>query len=65
MAKKSKYTIRKYDGDDAYSYSVFRAEDVKGVSSPVFYGRIKPIYSGLSMPEAQYYKRILEKGEYH
>ena len=55
-----KYTIKKYDGDDIYSWAVFRAADVKGMRSPIFYGQARPVVSGLSRSEAQYHKRTLE-----
>lgn len=41
---KRNITIRKYMGDDAYSWAVF----VDG----------RPILTGLSRSEAQYYKRL-------
>ena len=57
---KGKYTIKKFNGDDAYSWAVFRAEDVKGMRSPIFYGDARPIVCGLSRSEAQYHKRAQE-----
>ena len=48
--KKLKYfTTRKYEGDDAYSWAVFR----KGVSTP--------ICSGCSRNEARYHAEQIEK----
>ena len=55
-----KYTIKKFDGDDIYSWAVFRAEDVRGMRSPIFYGQAKPVVSGCSRSEANYHKSILE-----
>ena len=55
-----KYTTKKFNGDDQYSWAVFRAQDVKGMRSPIFYGEARPVISGLSRSEAQYHKRILE-----
>ena len=59
-----KAVIRKYNGDDAYSWAVFRKEDLpKGHRGPVFYGesRRPPIVSGLSRSEANYHKKVVEK----
>jgi hypothetical protein len=57
-----KYTIRKYDGDDRYSWAVFRKSDLpKGSRGVVFYGEATPRYSGLSRDQARYYKDILEE----
>ena len=60
MAKK-KYTIRKFDGDDEYSWAVFKMEDVKGMGNQIFYGEAKPIMSGLSRTSAQHERDILNK----
>ena len=57
---KGKYTIKKFNGDDAYSWAVFRAQDVKGMRSPIFFGDARPVVSGLSRSDAQYHKRQLE-----
>ena len=57
----TKYRVMKFDGDDCYSYAVFRAEDVKGLRSPVFYEQAKPVVSGCSKSEADSYKRDYEK----
>ncbi len=45
---KNKWTIRKYDGDDQYSWAVFRMEDVKGLGNQIFYGEATPLVSGES-----------------
>jgi len=55
-----KYTTRKYDGDDIFSWAVFKSKDVKGVRGIVFYGQATPIVSGLSRSEANYHKKVLE-----
>ena len=55
-----KYTIKKFNGDDQYSWAVFRAQDVKGMRSPIFYGQARPVVSGLDRSEARYHKRQLE-----
>ena len=61
MATKSKYRVLKFDGDDMYSWAVFKSEDVKGLRSPVFYGQARPIVSGCSKQEANHHKSLLEK----
>jgi len=58
-----KFTIRKYDGDDEYSWAVFRTKDVKRMGHQIFYGDAKPLMSGLSRNSAKHYKDQLEKGE--
>ena len=55
-----KYSIKKFNGDDQYSWAVFRAQDVKGMRSPIFLGDARPVVSGLDRSEAQYHKRQLE-----
>ena len=56
-----KFAIRKFDGDTAYSYAVFRADAVKGTRGIVFYGDADPIVTGLTRREADYYKQKFEK----
>ena len=56
-----KYSIRKYNGDDCYSWAVFYAKDVKGMRSPIFYGDAKPVINGLDRNEARYHRDRLEK----
>ena len=37
------YVIRKYNGDDSFSWAVFRKEDIpKGHKGVVFYGETRP-----------------------
>lgn len=55
-----KFTVKKFDGDDQYSWAVFRAQDVRGMRSPIFYGQARPVVSGLSRSEAKYHKSQLE-----
>tara|TARA_A100000164_G_scaffold377749_1_gene417675 strand:+ start:1177 stop:1359 length:183 start_codon:yes stop_codon:yes gene_type:complete len=57
---KTKYTIKKFMGDDQYSWAVFRAVDVKGMRSPIFLGDARPVMSGLTRSDAQYHKQQLE-----
>ncbi len=45
MATKSRITVRKYNGDDIYSWAVF----LDG----------KPAYTGLSKGQSKFYKRLL------
>ena len=52
----SKYVIKKYDGDDVYSYAVFNRNDVKGLGNQIFYGDAEPIYTGLGRDMAIYYR---------
>lgn len=58
---KQLYTTRKFDGDDCYSWAVFKKDDVKGLRGVVFYGQAKPVVEGCSRLEAQYHKKILEE----
>lgn len=53
---KNRFTIRKFDGDSAGSYAVFRKSDVKGRGSIIFYGEAQPIFCGLTRREAEYYR---------
>jgi hypothetical protein len=55
-----KYSIKKFNGDDIYSWAVFRAADVKGMRSPIFYGDAEPVMSGMDRNEARYQKTRLE-----
>ena len=51
------YTIRKFNGDDCYSWAVFRKGDLpKGHRGIVFYGEAQPVVSGCSRDEARYYR---------
>jgi hypothetical protein len=52
MAKK--YVVKKFDGDDSYSYAIFLAKDVKGLGSIVFYGEARPVVCGLNRTTAQF-----------
>jgi hypothetical protein len=53
---KNRFTIKKFDGDSAGSYAVFRKADVKGRGSIIFWGEAQPIYCGLTRREAEYYR---------
>ena len=56
-----KYTTKKYNGDDRYSWAVFRASDVKGLPSPIELGQARPVVSGLSRDEARYHRDRIEQ----
>tara|TARA_R100001377_G_scaffold59786_1_gene36086 strand:+ start:475 stop:657 length:183 start_codon:yes stop_codon:yes gene_type:complete len=56
-----KFTIRKFDGDDSYSWAVFRTQDVKGMRGIIFYGQARPVMNGMSRTEAGYQRDSLEK----
>lgn len=56
-----KLSVRKYDGDDMYSWAIFYAKDIKGLIGTIFYGQAKPIMCGLGKSEALYHKGVLEK----
>jgi hypothetical protein len=54
------FIIRKYDGDDAYSWAVFSKESLpKGHKGIVFYGQAKPIICGLNRRQAIFEKENL------
>jgi len=57
------YTIKKYAGDDDYSWAVFNAKDVKGMRSPIFWGEAKPLISGLNKHSARDVVKRLKKEE--
>jgi hypothetical protein len=55
------YTIRKYMGDDQYSWAVFRKIDIpKGHRGIVCDWDIKPVMTGLGRTEAAYQRDQLE-----
>jgi len=56
-----KFSIKKYNGDDQYSWAVFYAKDVKGLRSPIFYDDAQPVMSGMDRNEARYQKKRLEE----
>ena len=57
------FTIKKFNGDDQYSWAVFHAKHVKGMRSPIFAGDARPVISGLSRREAQYHRDKLKARE--
>ena len=57
---KQKYTIKKFNGDSSYDWAVFRAQDVRGMRSPICDPFIRPVMSGLTRADAQYHKKSLE-----
>jgi len=51
---KKKYRAVKFAGDDIYSWAVFRAEDIKGLRSPISeYTKAKPVSSGMNITTAR------------
>ena len=63
-ANKNQFTIRKFDGDSAGSYAVFRKEDVKGKGNLIFWGEAQPIVCGLTRREAEQYRSRCDAGHY-
>jgi len=57
------YTIKKFMGDDQYSWAVFRSKDVKGMRSPICDPYIEPVMSGMDRQEAAYQRDVLKKRE--
>ena len=57
------FTIKKFNGDDQYSWAVFRTKDVRGMRSPIFFGQARPVMSGMDRNEARYQKDRLNKKE--
>lgn len=58
--RETRYVVRRFDGDDRYSWAVFRRRnlpaDVRsgGINARlVFYGEAEPVESGLSKREAR------------
>jgi len=59
---KSQFTTRKFDGDDRYSWAVFRKSDLpKGHRGIVFWGEAQPVVCGLSRSSAQSYAKDFDK----
>jgi len=57
-----KLVLRKFNGDDSYSWAVFRKTDLpKGHRGIVFLGEANPIVSGLDRTQANGYRRRLEE----
>ncbi len=57
-----KCVIRKFNGDDQYSWAVFRKSDIpKGHRGPVFLGEAMPIMSGLTRTQAAAVRRDMER----
>jgi len=46
---KVKVTTRKWNGDDIYSWAVFRSD------------QLEPVYTGCSRAEARYYRGLVEE----
>lgn len=54
-----KFTAKKFDGDDLYSWAIFKSSDVKGKGSIIFYGEARPLMTGLSRDFARHRVREL------
>ena len=55
------FTARKFNGDDQYSWAVFRKEDLpRGHRGIVFFGQAQPVVSGMSRSEARFTVQDLE-----
>ena len=54
------FTIKKFMGDDQYSWAVFRSKDVKGMRSPICDPYIRPVMSGMDRREAAYQRDVLK-----
>lgn len=60
--RNAKYKMKKFEGDDLYSWAVFYAKDVHKHRSPIYASMgITPIVSGCGREEAKDYIRQLEK----
>jgi len=57
-----KASIKKFNGDDDYSWAVFRLKDVKEIKGVVMHWQATPIVSGCSKKEAQFHKKQIERG---
>ena len=55
------FTARKFNGDDQYSWAVFRKGDLpRGHRGIVFFGQAQPVVSGMSQSEARFTVQDLE-----
>ena len=55
-----KLVTRKFNGDDSYSWAVFRKDDLpKGHRGIVFSGEARPIVNGCSRSQAQHHAKTL------
>ncbi len=56
------YVIKKFEGDDDYSYAVFEKKEIRHIKSRVvLYGEAHPIAMGLSRAEAKSHVRSLNQ----
>jgi hypothetical protein len=58
-----KLAIRKFEGDDKYSWAVFKAADVQGLRNPVFHWQATPIVTGLDRGAAASTRDWLQRKE--
>ena len=61
-----KYVVKKFDGDDAYSYAVFDKQELvrSGLfrNTIIFFGQAQPLVEGCSRTQAMHYKSEFEQG---
>ena len=55
--------IKKYNGDDQYSYAIFRKKDVTGLGNVIVEGQATPLITGCTIREAKEHKEMIERGE--
>ena len=63
IMSKPKVSVRKFNGDDEYSWAVFRTKDIKGIKGVIMCEDATPIVAGCSKREAQSHKKHIEKNE--
>jgi hypothetical protein len=62
MSDKKRFVIRKFNGDDHYSWAIFRSGDLpKGHRGIVFLNEAHPITSGMDRTDARYTVENLNK----
>lgn len=58
----SKYVIRQYNGDDAYSWAVFERVALRGLGRGiVFHGQARPVVSGCTRKEANGHRKRMQE----
>lgn len=59
-----KFVLRKFNGDDSYSWAVFKKSELpKGHRGIVFWGEARPVVSGCSRSQAKGYADRLASRE--
>lgn len=60
--RKVKLAVRRFEGDDTFSWAVFYANDVNNLRGQIVqYGDAEPILCGVGKQEADRYKTEMEK----